>query len=284
MTTISLDTNLDVLSKYKQLIQQSLTEGSAYIRTKETLIDMFKKGYIKDDQVVQVLSSVIASANQAMLSTSMNVALKWAETEKSLALQKLELEAKLENINKDTALKDAEADKTKYESISVQAGTIRNFGTPTVDSTRNKVLSLSDNGKVYAEQLNIEKDTANKKELNNQIKAQTKEVYARMHRTIADTYVNHGIYKWTTVDENGITGVSKNSKNTTLSDLQAVVAKEQAKGYSYNAWANAASSSSGMIGTLIAAEIPGLDPTNYLKVWNTTVSQLQSVSAPKFKV
>ena len=62
------------------------------------------------------------------------------------------------------------------------------------------------------------------------------------------------------------------------------VAKEQAKGYAWNAWSNAASSSAGMIGTLVAAEIPDLDPTTYLTTWSTAVSKLNTVTEPVISI
>ena len=84
-----------------------------------------------------------------------------------------------------------------------------------------------------------------------------------------------------TISENGITGTSKQVQPyVTLSEMNKKVAAEQAKGYSYNAWSNAASSSSGMIGTLIAAEVPNLDPTTYLNTWKVAVDKLNSVVSP----
>ena len=65
-----------------------------------------------------------------------------------------------------------------------------------------------------------------------------------------------------------------------MSDLQKQVAAQQAKGYSYNAWSNAATGASGMIGTLIAAEIPDLDPTQYLTLWSTAMGKLNGITEP----
>jgi hypothetical protein len=40
------------------------------------------------------------------------------------------------------------------------------------------------------------------------------------------------------------------------------------------------SSSAGMIGTLVAAEIPGLDPTQYLQTWKSAVDKLNNLVVP----
>ena len=102
---------------------------------------------------------------------------------------------------------------------------------------------------------------------------------------VADTYINHGVFQWTSLNNNGMSGVQKLVTNyTTLSDLQKVVSAEQAKGYAYNAWSNAATSSGGMIGTLVAAEIPGLDYTTYLDKWMTAVTKINAVAAPEITI
>ena len=46
----------------------------------------------------------------------------------------------------------------------------------------------------------------------------------------------------------------------TLSDTQQEIATEQAKGYAYNAWANALTGSASMLGTAIAAEYAEFGP------------------------
>jgi hypothetical protein len=140
---------------------------------------------------------------------------------------------------------------------------------------------LTDSGRLYETIENLKQDTANKAKLNDQVVAQTDEVYARTHRLVADTYINHGVFQWTSLNNNGMSGVQKLVTNyTTLSDLQKVVTGEQAKGYAYNAWGNAASASGGMIGTLVAAEIPGLDPATYLSAWMSSVTKINAVTAP----
>ena len=56
------------------------------------------------------------------------------------------------------------------------------------------------------------------------------------------------------------------------------VAKEQARGYAWNAWANAASSSAGMIGTLVAAEIANETLVNStLAAWQTAVNKINAI-------
>ena len=93
--------------------------------------------------------------------------------------------------------------------------------------------------------------------------------------------VNHGMFTGYTVSSNGITGTSQiPTSYVTLSDMNRRVAAEQCKGYALNAYGAAASGSSGMIGTLIAAEIPNLDMTPYLTAWKTSIDKLNNAVLP----
>ena len=282
MATISVLTtsDLDVINKQRELTTEALGPDGVYIRLKETLLDLMNNGDIKSSDKAQIVSTTLANLSGQITSSAMQTALQWAAKEKDLELQRLELEYKLELLSQQGLLTANQVAESLAGRQLKQAQRIREYGIATTDSNGN-VTSLTDTGKVYAEQANVEQDTVNKALLPSQIAAQTEEVYARTHKTVADTYVNHGVYTWTDITDKGVTGVVKASTGyVTLSDLQKQVAAQQARGYSYNAWSNAATSSSGMIGTLVAAEIPDLDPTQYLALWKTAMSKLNGITEP----
>lgn len=282
--TILTTTDLAVVEKQRKLVEESLGPDGAYIRLKETLIDLMDKGEIKGTDRANVVSTTLANLAGQITSGAMQTALQWAAKEKELELQRLELEYKLELLSQQGLLTANQVAESLAGRQLKQAQRIREYGIATTDANGN-VTSLTDTGKVYAEQANVEQDTVNKALLPSQIAAQTEEVYARTHKTVADTYVNHGVYTWTAIAPTGITGVVKASTGyTTLSDMNKQVAAQQAKGYTYNAWANAATSSSGMIGTLIAAEIPDLDPTTYLSTWQSVVGKLNGIVEPNITI
>ena len=278
--TILTTTDLDVVNKQRKLVEEALGPDGAYIRLKETLIDLLDAGEIKGTDRADVVSTTLSQLAGQITAGAMQTALSWAAQEKELELKKLELEYQLEVIRQQGLLaKNQVVDSLAGRQLK-QAQRIREYGIATTDSEGN-VVSLANNGKVYQEELNVVQDTANKALLPAQIAAQTEEVHARTHKTIADTYVNHGIYTWTGITSKGVTGVTKASTGyTTLSELQKQVAAQQAKGYSYNAWANAATGASGMIGTLVAAEIPDLNPTAYLSLWQTAMNKLNGITEP----
>ena len=282
--TILMETDIDVTNKQRQLVEEALGPDGAYIRLKETLIDLLDAGEIKGTDRANVVSTVLSNMAGQITASAMQTGLQWAAQERELELKKLEMEYQLEVIRQQGLLAENQVIDSLAGRQLKQAQRIREYGIATTDSAGN-VTSLANNGKVYQEELNVIQDTANKALLPTQIAAQTEEVHARTHETVADTYVNHGIYTWTDITDKGVTGVVKSATGyTTLSELQKQVAAQQAKGYSYNAWSNAATGASGMIGTLIAAEIPDLDPTQYLTLWQTAMGKLNGITAPTITI
>jgi hypothetical protein len=286
MATITVLTtaDLDVVNKQRELTTEALGPDGVYIRLKETLIDLMDKGEIKSTDRANVVSTTLANLAGQITSGAMQTALAWASKEKELELKKCEMEYQLELLRQQGILAENQVIDSLAGRQLKQAQRIREYGIATTDSNGN-VTSLANNGKVYQEELNVVQDTANKALLPSQIAAQTEELYARTHKTVADTYVNHGIYTWTSITDKGVTGVVKAATGyTTLSELQKHVAAQQAKGYSYNAWSNAATGASGMIGTLVAAEIPDLDPSAYLSLWQTAMGKLNGITEPTITI
>ncbi len=282
--TVLTTTDLDVVNKQRELTTEALGPDGVYIRLKETLLDLMNNGEIKSTDRANVVSTTLANLAGQITSGAMQTALAWASKEKELELKKLEMGYQLELLKQQGILAENQVIDSLAGRQLKQAQRIREYGIATTDSNGN-VTSLANNGKVYQEELNVVQDTANKALLPSQIAAQTEELYARTHKTVADTYVNHGIYTWTSITDKGVTGVVKAATGyTTLSELQKHVAAQQAKGYSYNAWSNAATGASGMIGTLVAAEIPDLDPSAYLSLWQTAMGKLNGITEPTITI
>lgn len=280
MVNIITNSAIDVVEKQRLLVEEALAPDGAYIRAKETLNDLLDRGGITEELRAKVIGETISQIAIGITANAMSTGLQWAAKETDNSFKK-------EEMSRTLALLDSQVEEAKEKAVAsiaakqlLQAQLIRDYGQPILDNDGN-VVSLPDSGRIYETIENLKQDTANKVKLNDQVVAQTDEVYARTHRLVADTYINHGVFQWTSLDNNGMSGVQKLVTNyTTLSDLQKVVSAEQAKGYAYNAWGNAASSSGGMIGTLVAAEIPGLNYTTYLDKWMTAVTKINSVTAP----
>ena len=280
MINIITNAEIDVVEKQKALVEEALSPDGVYIRMKENLIDLLDRGEIKGADRAKVIADTVAQMSTSITASAMSAGLEWAYKEKELSFKREEMSRTLDLLEKQVAKAEQDSIGAVAQKQMLQAQMIRDYGKPVLDNEGN-VVSLPDEGRIYETIQNIKQDTLNKQDQNDQIIAQTDEVYARTHRLVADTYVNHGVYSWTTLEKNGMAGVTKATTGyTTLSDLQKVVTGEQAKGYAYNAWGNAASASGGMIGTLVAAEIPGLNPSTYLQAWLDSVTKINAVTAP----
>lgn len=287
MATILIETDLDVISKQRKLVEEALGPDSIYIRMKETLLDLLDHGDIKSTDKAKVVAETIAQMSASITANVMNTGLAWAEAEKRLALQKEELEKQLDILIQNKLLAENQVANSLAEKQLKQAQLLRVYGTPSKDADGNVVL-LGNDGKEYATIQNIEADTATK-EVQGEVLVATKEQnWAQTHKLVADTYINHGVFTWTNLGANGLTGVNKtNVDYVTLSDLQKQVSKEQARGYVYNAWANAASAGASMLGTLAGAElesIPSTTWTEMINLWKNPTQKLGNELAPSISI
>ena len=263
MATITLSSELDVAEKYDILVKQSLSTNSVYIRAKETIQELVDGGSLDEAKKAEVITNVVGSIVNGITNASMSTALQWASTEKEIALKKLELEQQLDILAQDKLLKEAQVDKVYEDTRLAKVESKRMFGTGVFDGDGN-IISIDNTGKVAKDiELTTEQigKVASETVLTDQ---KVKESYAAVHKIVADTYTNFGSVSYTL----GANGMATNPVPTTaggfvtLSDVQRVIGSEQAKGYTYNAWANALTGSASMLGTAIAAEYAEFtDPT-----------------------
>lgn len=276
--SLSLEANLDVVSKYNELLTQSVGENSLYIKTKETLDEYFKDNNMTAVDKANLVSSTLANITIQSTQAILNAALEWAVQEKTMTLKIAETEYGLGKINQETqnAITANKAAEVEYDLL--QAKMIRDYGVPT--KVNGIITALSDSGESYHKIELLKQQTENERTKNEQLAAQTKELYARTHQLVADAYINHGVFTGYTISESGIANITKtNTGFKTLSEMNVEVGKQQANGYVYNAWANAASSSASMLATLISSE-SAIDYQPYVTSWKNTVDKLNSLGIP----
>lgn len=276
--SLSLEANLDVVSKYNELLTQSVGENSLYIKTKETLDEYFKDNNMTAVDKANLVSSTLANITIQSTQAILNAALEWAVQEKTMTLKIAETEYGLGKINQETqnAITANKAAEVEYDLL--QAKMIRDYGVPT--KVNGIITALSDSGESYHKIELLKQQTANELTKNEQLAAQTKELYARTHQLVADAYINHGVFTGYTISESGISNITRTATGfKTLSEMNVEVGKQQANGYVYNAWANAASSSASMLATLISSE-SAIDYQPYVTSWKNTVDKLNSLGIP----
>lgn len=261
MATITITDKLDVAEKYELLVKQSLAGNSAYIRAKETIQELVDSGSIDETQKSEVLSSILGGMINNITSSSMSTAMAWANAEKDVALKKLELSKQLDILDQEIALKTAQVAQVDNATRLSKVESKRVYGTAVFDSDNN-IYSIDGTGKVAADTLLTEAQTAKATSEEVLVTQKVKESHAAVHKIVADTYVNYGNYTYSGLDETGITVVTPahSIAYKTLSATQQDIAIEQAKGYTYNAWANALTGSASMLGTAIAADLASFGP------------------------
>ena len=280
-TSLAIDSKLDIASKYQELVDVTSNGDSLYIRAREVIRALKEDNMLTNGDEGTAISQIVAQLAGAGMSSAISGALQWAQAEKEIAFKKEELEYKIDQYKLEAQKTEFDRDIAEANKTYAQAKTIREMGTPTI--VNGDVTMLSDAGKMYWETQLLQKDMSVKTEQIEQLKSNTTQVNAQVHKLIADTYVNHGMFTGYTVSANGITGTSPlPTTHITLSEMNRRVAAEQAKGYALNAYGTAASSSAGMIGTLIAAEVPNLDMTPYLSAWKTSIDKLNGITIPAF--
>jgi hypothetical protein len=265
--------DLDVISKYKSLLAESLGSDSVYIRTKETYEALATSGDLKDADKAKILAETLSSMNGSLANACMQSALSWSTTEKELEFRKLQLAKELATMDADRELKEAQIEKLKYDSIATQAQTLRTMGDPTVIA--GEVTGLSNEGTLYQDILIGQEQVLKLVKEGTLLDSRLEESYATIHKVVADSVVNFGTWSYTLAKE-GVSSATQVKPITPLSDVQLVLAQEQAKGYTYNAWSNAVTASAGMVGTALASDgINDLDQViddfrTYLNVLGTT--------------
>lgn len=284
-----VNVNLDVMPKFAALMKESVGADSFYVRLKETLDEFLENQAIHSNvDTTALISNVLTSVTNSATATCMQTALQWVSTEKELLLKKFQVAKDLELADEDKALKEAQAEKILYETIAIQAQTWRTYGkTLTEPEDRFKLLAFDlVDPNVGIEKSRLSYENRNLAEQNELLKSQLVESYAGIHKATAETVTNMGrwVYNYTatglesatmTVGQGGIDGIVE-----PLSDSQRTIAKEQAKGYAYNAWANSVSASAGMIGTVLASDQSPSSLTNAITAFNASLNSLRTVKGP----
>jgi hypothetical protein len=280
MATVNVSSELDVINKFNSLMRESVASESLYIRAKETLEALYTKETLDGADKAEVIANTIAGMSNAITASAMATALQWAAQERQLEMDKLKLSKDLDILDQEIQLREAQVDKLQWDSLAEQAQMIRMYGTPVV--VEGVVMSLADAGKVYNDTLMVVQQTDNLVQEKVLIVERVKEVQAGTHRTVADTVVNHGAWNYTLSSNGIVTTPVKTTPNAVvpLSDIQRVIATEQAKGYTYNAWANATTASAGMLGTAVASDGAIDDISTLVTLFQTTLTQLQQVDLP----
>lgn len=95
---LAQDSTLNVSEKYKQLMQDSLGEGSLYERTKDSFYELFDKLNVSESEQLTLVASNITSLANTLSAQAMTTAIAWAKEERDAAFQLAHTKAQTELI------------------------------------------------------------------------------------------------------------------------------------------------------------------------------------------
>lgn len=155
-TIISVSTSLDVIDRYRELVEASLDGDSIYIRAKETVERLYENSDMTDAKKAEVIANTIASMANSISASSMQLALQWESQEAELGLKKEELEYRIDLMKLEAEKAEYDANLVKESVRLAQAKRIREYGDATFDTDGNVIL-LSNEGLVYEQEQLVKK-------------------------------------------------------------------------------------------------------------------------------
>ena len=252
--TSQVPSTIDVISKYNALVTASLSGDSIYIRAKETIQELVSDGDLDETQKAAVITSLLGNAVTSITNASMSAALDWSKYETEVALKKLEMDLQLSILAQEKELKTSQVAQVELQNRLYKVESKRMYGTGTFDS-EGVLTNLTGTGKVWQDMQLVIKQVSNAASEGLLVDSKLEESKVAIHKVVADTYRNFGNFTFAYDGSgNGISSVTRiDTPGSTLSDTQQEIAKEQGKGYTYNAWANALTGSASMVGTALAS-------------------------------
>ncbi len=172
--------DLDVSDKYLQLMRDSVSDDSLYIRMKDTLVVLFNDLQLTETEKAKLAGEYMASMSVQLSSSSMQTALSWAKEERDggYALAKLKADtgvslANYEKTKEEICLVKVQVEKACADITATIAGSIRENGSVlTYDADGCKPLTIANEGLKYE---------------------QTQQVIAATYQVHADAYRKSGV-------------------------------------------------------------------------------------------
>lgn len=251
MAVIAIDKTLDVITKYNSLVSESLDTDSVYIRTKETLIDFFNSGSFTGQEKARVIAEVLSNLNSSLVNASITTALEWAKAEKMFEFQKEELGYKVDVIGQQALTEAAKVKQLMADVLATTATSMRQNGAATINPSTGFTTGLANDGKGYKEVQLLGQELLNKQAEENVLKSKLKESQAAVYKIAADTAANFGT-GFTVTSAGDSISITGTIAVDSLAHYQKEIAKQQAKGFVYNAWANAVNASATAVSMLLA--------------------------------
>lgn len=258
--------DIDIIETYKKLMEASTGQGSAYLRAKETLVDMYKSMSLTDKAKADIIAQTISSIAVNITNQSMEMAYK-LETGKRDAVYALT------KLKEDTRLTTAQIAKVESEIANVtadkelkvmagwkaQAELYRDYGVSAWNYEALPIVLPSGAYTSYGTKVETIKMSQ-----------------ANVYNGYATAYRQNGIVLPIIDSTTGWLTNQTTGDTSGLSYWQTRVAERQEKGFDDNTRQHVANSSATMVSMLLSSEEAALvdDASAALAKWTTAVDYL----------
>ena len=252
---------LAVSEKYKQLMQDTLSDESIYTRAKDTFAELYRDLDVSENEKIQIITNNIIQLTTSLSAQAMTSALAWAKEERDGAYTLAQTKAQTELVHAQKELTAQEICKAEKETAlacanieAIKAGTIRENGrVATYDADGCTPLTLHDEGLRYA---------------------QEKQLDAQKYQILADAFRKSGVVTVGT-DADGVEkGTAGDTDGYTIA--QELFVERQIKSFEDSKRNHAANASSQMLGQLLSAEVPITETDTAFVVWKTAMDYLNT--------
>ena len=258
----SEDGTLDVSGKYKQLMQDTLSDDSLYIRAKDTMRVIFNDLQLTEKEKATIASEHVAMMTSQLSGAAMQTALHWEKEERdgayTLAKVKAETETALaqkELMAEQVCQMQKQTELTCAQITATISGTFRENGVPTgYEADGCKPTGLDDTGLKFH---------------------QTKQVMGATYQVYADAYRKSGMV---TIGVDTADNVSKGiaGDDGGYTNQQVKNAERQRIAYEDSKSNHAANSAATMIGQLLSSETLSASNAQDIDRWRVAVDKLNT--------
>jgi len=244
------DGALDVSTKYLQLMKDTVSEDSLYIRAKDTFKVIFKDLDMTTKEKAAIVSEYIVGLTTNLSSAAMQTAVAWAKEERdgayTLTKVKAETQIALAQSKKtqvEICLVQEQTSYQKAKMLSEYAGSLRDNGPIATFNTDGTPKTLSNSGLKYH---------------------QTKQVEASTYQIQADAFRKSGVVTISVDTDNVVKGTMGNTAGYT--HQQTINAERQRQAYEDSKINHLLNSTGVIIGQMLSAEIdPDTEVIGYMK-------------------
>ena len=260
--------DIDIIKTYKELMEASTGQSSAYLRAKETLIDVYKNTSITDKMKAEIIANTISSIAINITNQAMEMAYKLEKENRDAkyTLTKLKEDTRLTTaqvakIEADIENADADKDLKIMAGWKTQGELYRDYGVQTWNYTLLPTILPTNAYATYGTKVETIKMSQ-----------------ANVYNGYATAYRQNGLVLPAIDSTTGWLTTGTTGDTTGLSYWQTKVAERQEQGFDDNTRQHVANSSATMVSMLLSSEEAALvdDASAALAKWTTAVDYLNN--------